>query len=368
MDIYFLIKVFSLSLAVLGCVVATFTDIKYAVIPNSLTFPLLAVGIVCECFFFASRGSYRLLFFNLALVVVAYMFCYLLWRIGVWAGGDVKLFTALSCLLVASYFDVVPRFSLGGLCLPGVFSVHGGVIFYVIFYSVVSILPVSALMLSSIILKSRRYLIKDVATNIDLNYAICINNSLVITVIIISLSGVYVNILFRILLLIVLSYINTKILNKNKKLYYTITALLIIQQLITYNIIAYTIQLAVITALLIVKALFNRQILKRAMSDKIRLSQLEEGQILSYPLTRTDNIYAFTDKSILLRQKENKDIIIDNMARGLNKDEIQLLWKLYSKDSYVMVKKTTPFAPYILVGVILTILIGDFRLIEWVIP
>lgn len=368
MDIYFLIKVFCLSLAVIGCVVATFTDVKYGVIPNSLTFPLLAVGIVCECFFFASRGSYRLLVFNLAMIVAAYIFCYLLWRIGVWAGGDVKLFTALSSLLVASYFDVVPRFCLGGLCLAGAFRPYSGVIFYVILYSVLSILPVSALMLSSIILKSRRYLIKDVLTDIDLNYAFCINNSLVLSLIIISLSGVYVNIILRIILLIALSYINTKILNKKKTLHYTITALLILQQLITYNIIAYTIQLAVITALLIIKALFNRQVLRRAMSDKIRLSQLIEGQILTYPLTKKDNIYSFTDKSILARQKENKDIIIDNMARGLTNDEIQLLWKLYSKDSYVMVKKSTPFAPYILVGVLLTILIGDFRLINWVIP
>lgn len=86
-------------LALLAVCVANYTDLKERIIPNKLTFPLIGVGVV----FYVLLGLYRWDFWTLIAgalgATLAFAIGYAMWLTGGWAGGDVKLFTALGALL-----------------------------------------------------------------------------------------------------------------------------------------------------------------------------------------------------------------------------------------------------------------------------
>lgn len=85
--------------AVAGSCIAIYTDIRWRIIPNKLNFPMIVFGV----------GFYLLLGLNSGDLITAtsgalgaaicYVIGYAMWLIGGWAGGDVKLFTALGSLL-----------------------------------------------------------------------------------------------------------------------------------------------------------------------------------------------------------------------------------------------------------------------------
>lgn len=88
------------ALLALGTVfVATYTDLKGRIIPNKLTFPMIVLGIALYLgygayqydWIFAIRGGLG--------AGGAFAMGYGMWYIGGWAGGDVKLYTALGALL-----------------------------------------------------------------------------------------------------------------------------------------------------------------------------------------------------------------------------------------------------------------------------
>jgi len=86
-------------LALLAVCVANYTDLKERIIPNKLTFPLIVAGVV----FYVLLGFYRWDFWTLIAgalgAALAFAIGYAMWLTGGWAGGDVKLFTALGALL-----------------------------------------------------------------------------------------------------------------------------------------------------------------------------------------------------------------------------------------------------------------------------
>ena len=96
-------------LSVLGLLIATYTDLKERIIPNKLTYGLIVGGLLLhglESYFYV---SYLPFLFAVGTTIVGFAFAYALWKAGAWAGGDVKMFTALAALNPLNYFF------LGGL-------------------------------------------------------------------------------------------------------------------------------------------------------------------------------------------------------------------------------------------------------------
>lgn len=82
-----------------GVTIAIYTDMRRRVIPNRLNYPMIAFGVA----FYLLLGLYRwelMTAISGALgAAISFAIGYLLWVAGGWAGGDVKLFTALGALL-----------------------------------------------------------------------------------------------------------------------------------------------------------------------------------------------------------------------------------------------------------------------------
>ena len=93
---YFLLTIFGLGYA-------TYTDFKERIVANRLTFGLIALGIALH-FFDALANAQMLVFYETLFAVIAtFVFAYVLYHFGVWAGGDVKLFTAIAALNPINY-------------------------------------------------------------------------------------------------------------------------------------------------------------------------------------------------------------------------------------------------------------------------
>lgn len=86
-------------IAVVGSIIAVYTDLRKRIIPNELNFTMIFFGII----YYILLGIFSLDFFVMISGVlgaaISFAIGYLLWRTGGWAGGDVKLFTALGALL-----------------------------------------------------------------------------------------------------------------------------------------------------------------------------------------------------------------------------------------------------------------------------
>lgn len=76
----------------IGCIIATYTDVRWGKIYNWTTFPLIALGLVMN----ASLGQWQLGIIGL---IAAFAIHYPLFHYEIQKGGDVKLLMAIGALL-----------------------------------------------------------------------------------------------------------------------------------------------------------------------------------------------------------------------------------------------------------------------------
>ncbi len=101
-------------IAVIGVIIATFTDLRSNIIPNNLTYSMILMGVLLHLGFYLYRGGLFRAFYGILGGSIAFGIGLLLYIIGGWAGGDVKLLAALGALLPTSSS---PIFSTSGTTL-----------------------------------------------------------------------------------------------------------------------------------------------------------------------------------------------------------------------------------------------------------
>ncbi len=96
-------------IAIAGLLIATYTDLRDRTIPNQLTYAMIFIGIAGHLLEAILTSSLTPILFSVGGAAIAFASAYILWRAGAWAGGDVKLFTALGALVPLPY-AIVPSF------------------------------------------------------------------------------------------------------------------------------------------------------------------------------------------------------------------------------------------------------------------
>lgn len=352
MNLY-LIKILGISIVTICCIIAAYTDVKSQIIPNKLTFTTITLGIISMSLYFALIKEFNLSYYFS--IIAVYVFSYTLWRLGIWAGGDVKLFTAISTLLVPEFLDVLPGYSLYGITLPFNLVSMRIPTFLVVFNSILSIIPIILIYVSVIIIKDKPYLKDKLIKSFNFKEVFLSLNSLIIAYTIISEISVH-HLLLKIIFLIIISYIISKVMKYDIILMiFTIT--IIIQQMLTGNIMTYLTEFFLLSIVITVRNIYHKRIIKEVFTENIKISELEEGMILQYPLYYKDNAYYF-DKSQWFDFKEKGKLICSNNARGITNEEIELL-KQTCSNSIISIKKGLSFAPFILSGLIITLIFGN---------
>lgn len=86
-------------IAVVGSSIAVYTDLRRRIIPNELNFTMIFFGIIYYLLLGIFWSDFFVMISGILGAAISFAVGYLLWRTGGWAGGDVKLFTALGALL-----------------------------------------------------------------------------------------------------------------------------------------------------------------------------------------------------------------------------------------------------------------------------
>ncbi|NYZ79699.1 prepilin peptidase [Candidatus Micrarchaeota archaeon] len=123
------------AIALFFFIIASFADIKKHEVPQTITYTLLIIGLflhAAESFFTGNAAPFV---WSAGMSVACFAFSYALYRLGVWAGGDVKLFTALGAIL--PYYGAIPFFPFVALAssLIAVFPV----VFIYVLYNLVKV-------------------------------------------------------------------------------------------------------------------------------------------------------------------------------------------------------------------------------------
>ena len=79
--------------------IASYTDIKRRDVPESLTIGLIGMGLFLHLLESLMNSDAGFIISSTYMTVLAFAFSYFLYRMGAWAGGDVKLFTGLGAIL-----------------------------------------------------------------------------------------------------------------------------------------------------------------------------------------------------------------------------------------------------------------------------
>lgn len=85
--------------AVAGLLVASYTDLKERIVPNKLNYSLLFLGLVLHAVESVVSSSLQPIIDSFSGALLAFLLAFVFYKIGGWAGGDVKLLAALGALL-----------------------------------------------------------------------------------------------------------------------------------------------------------------------------------------------------------------------------------------------------------------------------
>lgn len=84
--------------------IADYYDLKFGIIPNKLSLILLAYGLIFNLILAISLKNVLIFPFSLALTVIIMSISFILWYVGFWGGGDLKIFVSSS--LTLSFLDL----------------------------------------------------------------------------------------------------------------------------------------------------------------------------------------------------------------------------------------------------------------------
>jgi len=363
-------------IALLASIYAAYSDLKGGIIPNRLTFPLIGLGILLDAIFAYQLGDP--MFFAYAMIFTGMIFvvCYIFWRLGAWAGGDVKLFTGLAALL--PFQPSLLRYSIMGVSFPIIASYPFP--FTLIINSILGILPFLIIFVFYIAFKYKRHLLEELLEPIreyrtSLILALIITSAITLTLMITSILSLQI-IILTLIIIYILTMMISKLPMKPKILVVSAVTLYAIYQNPKLTITGIVTLWASIIILQVIRKLLGK-VAREALQDEIMVKDLKEGVILAHKLYKKDDKYYFDEKSFWEKIKEAArtgnlqslspgKLVLASMAAGLTEDDIKLLGELAEKGEIpekIRTKKGVPFAPAIFIGLMLSLLLGDIAML-----
>lgn len=342
--------------ALAGATYASYSDLKYGIIPNRLAFSLILLGIGSYTVYSVYFKNYQLLFLVIKNFALIFVIGYLFWILGGWSAGDAKELMFLAAL-VPKYPEPLKQLFNPTLA-PYPFSIT------MLLNTLLLIFPFIALysLLLTCPIDGFRRIIKPV-----LEYRASVQGAIVLLA----------------------SYLIGDLLNSRAVIVIVLLLLMIIKNpkiktmaagagvggslLISGNYIPAAKAFILFTILIVTtRFFFNllRLLLKEGLRREIRITELEEGMILAEEIYREKDSVRRDTRSKLERiidglrtgKKEERDIIVRSGAAGVTGKEIKLLKELVERgelEDRVLVTRGISFAPAILAGFIASITAGD---------
>ncbi|MFA5931222.1 MAG: prepilin peptidase [archaeon] len=351
--------------SIIGLITATYTDLKARIVPNTLNYGLTITGLLIFAIQSYFESSPLPFLYSLFGMCFGFFFGWILWKMGVFAGGDVKLFMGLGALN-----PFTPALLKIGLLSSANIPFFPITLFI---YSLIAFLPYGLFVITMKIANNKKFQ-KELYEEMKPKILAAIHASIFASAAFVLLNFLGINPLLTILIVIIWGIL------KNKKKYITIISL-IIALILNLNLLIQALSATVFLSVIvytIIKLLFST---KRVLSSEIKVKKLEEGMIPSTSLyfkgkkvLEEKNLdFALIMKCVKEKNSKplfdllapKKEIISARKARGLTEEELKEIKKLAQKGlipKKIRIKESMPFVPTMLLGYILCLILGDFTL------
>ena len=112
-SIIFLVQIIVTSLF---CCLATIFDVKTGIISNKLNLSLLVFGLITNLILSILSNNIKYILCSIISMFVTYIVTLLFWKLKIWGGGDVKLFTAIATVIPfgvnIDFLNICPQLSI----------------------------------------------------------------------------------------------------------------------------------------------------------------------------------------------------------------------------------------------------------------
>lgn len=364
-------------IALIVCFYASYSDIKRGLIPNRLTFPVIGLGLAFNALRAYTEADPWIFIYTVIFTAGIFALGYILWRMGAWAGGDVKLFTAITALL--PFQPSIVGYTLGKVAFP-VTAAYPFPLTLII-NSILSLLPFLLVYVFFIIYTSRRDLmdefmepLKQYKTNMVL--ALVITSAVTLTFIVTDFLPFQI-IVLSLILIYLLTMVISRLPNRVKAVIVSVIIVYSLYRNFELTVSGVVVLWVSITAIQLIRKLLT-SITREALQDTMHVDELREGMILAHTLYRKGDEYYFDDTSFTDRFRtaaRTGDVsaltyrgepVISAMAAGLREEEIQTLRDLVDegkiRDEF-RIRRGLPFAPAIFIGLVISLLVGDLAVI-----
>ncbi len=365
-------------IAILACIYASYTDLKNGIIANKLTFPLIGLGIILNGINAFLIGNLMFLVYTLVFTTTIFVLGYLFWKLGAWAGGDVKLFTALAALL--PFQPLIINYTVLGYSIPLMASYPFP--FTVIINSILSILPFLLIFVFYIVYTEKKHLLGQLVTPVkeyqkNLLLALVVTSAVTIALFITPFLPFQL-IILSLILIYILTMVISRIPNRIKAVVVSVITVYALYQNLQVTLIGIAVIFISITIIGIIRSLLT-SVNKEALQDDVKIENLKEGMIMAYGLYEKDNEVYFDKEGLISKFKKSAKsgevtslntpkgkLLVGNLAAGITPKNIELFKELAAKgklEDTVRVKRGVPFAPSIFIGLLISLFIGDLAYI-----
>ena len=135
-----MIELILFAITLIGLLIATYTDFKQRIVPDWVSYGMIILGLALHAFYSFTTNNYSHITFSAVATVSTFIGALALWKLGFWAGGDVKLFTGIAALNPVNYAAIRNLLGLHGELFSTVnLPVFTSMLFL---YSVYALLPI----------------------------------------------------------------------------------------------------------------------------------------------------------------------------------------------------------------------------------
>lgn len=103
-------------ITILFCILASICDIRNNFVPDELCYILALFGLVSNLILSLITGNVKFILASFISMLITYTITYLLWKLQMWGGGDVRLFTAIATVIPSGlnidFLNIFPLLSI----------------------------------------------------------------------------------------------------------------------------------------------------------------------------------------------------------------------------------------------------------------
>lgn len=103
-------------ITILFCIWASIYDIRDNIVPNELCYILASFGLISNSILSLITSNVKFILASFISMFITYLVTYLLWKLKIWGGGDVRLFTAIAAVIPTGlnidFLNIFPQLSI----------------------------------------------------------------------------------------------------------------------------------------------------------------------------------------------------------------------------------------------------------------